>query len=74
MDQYTKKLISSPDKLYFGAISVLKMWFFDFFVRQCDWLLGDRQGGIADVNEGLDQSRYVNSMFILFLFYFFETL
>ncbi|KAL9988723.1 hypothetical protein ACROYT_G003202 [Oculina patagonica] len=22
----------------------------------CDWLLGDRQGGIGDINEGLDQS------------------
>ena len=33
------------------------MLFFAFFVRQCDWLLGDRQGGMGDVNEGLDQSR-----------------
>lgn len=37
---------------------------------QCDWLLGDRQGGVGDVNEGLDQSRYVNPMSFYFCFVF----
>ena len=27
---------------------------------QCEWLLGDRQGSIEDLNQGLDQSRYEN--------------
>ena len=28
-----------------------------FFILQCDWLLGERQGSIEDINQGLDQSR-----------------
>lgn len=40
--------------------------FYGFLIRQCDWLLGDRQGGIGDVNEGLDQSRYANSTLFSF--------
>lgn len=57
-------------KFYFAVIRVL-MIVFGLLVRQCDWLLGDRQGGIGDVNEGLDQSRYVNSVgfFCLFVFH-----
>ena len=35
------------------------------FVWQCDWLLGDRQGGMEDINQGLDQSRYVANNFFL---------
>jgi len=55
-------------KFYFAVIRFFLMIVFGLLVRQCDWLLGDRQGGIGDVNEGLDQSRYVNSVGFFFSF------
>ena len=40
-------------------ILVLKSIFFygHGVLLQCEWLLGDRQSSIGDVNQGLDQSR-----------------